>query len=30
MPWLLFEVVTERRENGDISFGLGELITWSA
>lgn len=29
MPWLLFEVVTERRENGDITFGLGELITWS-
>lgn len=28
MPWLLFDVVTGRRENGDITFELGERITW--
>lgn len=29
MPWLVFEVVMDRGENREITFGLGELITWS-
>ena len=29
MPWLVFEVVMDRGEDGEITFGLGELITWS-
>ncbi len=28
MPYMSFEVETDRRENGDIAFALGRMVTW--